>query len=151
MWTARLWTRVARCRSWGGSGYGAVHPDGHSEVLMDPHDSKRPSAVGETLGERARDQPSERYASMLTHHTHAAYSVDPRGYFTDANQRSLDMTGLSLEEQRQTHCGQVIHPDDQLPMQDAFVRALAGDPQLIEARVVRADGEVVDIRCTAIP
>jgi PAS domain S-box-containing protein len=118
---------------------------------MVPHDGDHSSAAGETLGEGARAQSSERYASMFTHHPHATYSVDPQGYFTDANQRALDMTGLSLAELRGTHFGQVIHPDDQHPMLDAFVRALAGDPQLIEARVVRADGEVVDIRCTAIP
>ena len=61
------------------------------------------------------------------------------------------MTGLSLEEMRQTHFAQVIHPEDLHLIQDGFDRAMAGDPQVVEARVVRVDGEVVDIRCTAIP
>lgn len=115
------------------------------------HDGDHPSSAGETLGERARAQSNERYSSMFTHHPHAAYSVDTRGYFTDANDRSLDMTGLSLEEMRQTHFAQVIHPDDLHLIQDGFDRAMGGDPQVVEARVVRADGEVIDIRCTAIP
>ena len=34
---------------------------------------------------------------MFIHHPHAAYSVDSRGYYTDANPRALEMTGLSLE------------------------------------------------------
>ena len=118
---------------------------------MVPHDSGLAPAAGETLGEGARAQSGERYASMFTHHPHAAYSVDTRGYFTDANDRALDMTGLSLEEMRQTHFGQVIHPDDLHLIQDGFDRAMAGDPQVVEARVVRVDGGVVDIRCTAIP
>jgi PAS domain S-box-containing protein len=118
--------------------------------MVPRHDDHAP-AVGETLGEGARAQGSERYSSMFTHHPHAAYSVDTRGYFTDANDRALEMTGLSLEEMRQTHFAQVIHPEDLHLIQDGFDRAMAGDPQLVEARVVRVSGEVVDIRCTAIP
>jgi PAS domain S-box-containing protein len=93
----------------------------------------------------------ERYTSMFTHHPHAAYSVDPDGYFTDANARALEMTGLSLEQMRQTHFSQVIHPDTLRPIEDGFERAMAGEPQLVDACVLRADGEVIDIRCTAIP
>ena len=62
---------------------------------MVPHDGVHSSATGEILGDGARPESSERYASMFTHHPHAAYSVDTRGYFTDANDRSLEMTGLS--------------------------------------------------------
>ena len=97
------------------------------------------------------DRTSERYASMFTHHPHAAYSVDRRGYYTDANCRALDMTGLSLEEMRRTHFSEVIHPDDVHLIQAGFEGALTGEPQVIDARVVRVDGEVLDIRCTAIP
>ena len=52
---------------------------------MVSHHGERSWPAGETLGEGARDQSSERYSSMFTHHPHATYSVDPRGYFTDAN------------------------------------------------------------------
>ncbi len=97
------------------------------------------------------DEVADRYASLFTHHPHAAYSVDRRGYYTDANQLALDMTGLSLEQMQRTHFAQVIHPDDVHLLQDAFEKALAGAPQVVDARVLRVDGEVVDIRCTAIP
>ncbi|MDP3969439.1 MAG: ATP-binding protein [Nocardioides sp.] len=36
-------------------------------------------------------------------------------------------------------------------IQDCFDRALAGDPQLVDARVLGPDDQVVDIRCTMIP
>ena len=108
-------------------------------------------AVESSLGEGALDQAVERYASMFTHHPHATYSVDRRGYFTDANQHALDMTGLTLEEMRQTHFSKVIHPEDVHLLQHAFEQAMAGSPQVVDARVLRTDGEVVDIRCTAIP
>ncbi|PKH43480.1 PAS domain S-box-containing protein [Nocardioides alpinus] len=104
-----------------------------------------------SLGDSALSQSSERYASMFTHHPHAAYSVDRHGYYTDANDRALEMTGLSLQQMRQTHFAQVIHPEDQHLLREAFDRAMAGEPQLVEARVLRADGGIVDIRCTAIP
>lgn len=94
---------------------------------------------------------TERYASMFAHHPHAAYSVDRRGYYTDANPRALEMTGLSLAEMRKTHFSQVIHPDDVGLLEDAFERAMDGEPNLVEARVVQVGGGIVDIRCTAIP
>jgi len=103
------------------------------------------------LGDGAVAESSERYASMFTHHPHAAFSVDPRGYYTAANARALAMTGLSLRQMRETHFSQVIHPDDVHLLEDAFDRVLLGKPQIIEARVVRNDGEIIDIRCTAIP
>lgn len=109
-----------------------------------------PSATA-CLGEGTLAESSERYASMFTHHPHAAYSVDPDGYYTDANARALEMTGLSLQQMRETHFSQVIHPDDRRVLQDAFDRAMAGEPQVVEARVVSVDGGVIDIRCTGIP
>jgi PAS domain S-box-containing protein len=99
----------------------------------------------------APDESSQRYASLFTHHPHAAYSVDRDGYYTDANPLALAMTGLTLEQMRQTHFSEVILPEDVHLIQDGFDRAMTGTPQVVEARVLRTDGEVVDIRCTAIP
>ncbi|WP_224275140.1 sensor histidine kinase [Nocardioides lacusdianchii] len=116
---------------------------------MDQLDPSAPSTP--TGGEESLAQSSERYASMFTHHPHAAYSVDVRGYFTDANGRALEMTGLTLEEMHETHFSEVIHPEDKHLLEGAFGRAMAGEPQVVEARVLRPDGVVVDIRCTGIP
>lgn len=111
------------------------------------------ASAGTSLGEggNVHDESIERYSSMFTHHPHAAFSVDARGNYTAANSRALEMTGLSLEEMKRTRFSQVIHPDDLDLLEDGFGRAMAGEPQVVEARVVRADGAVVDIRCTAIP
>ncbi len=118
---------------------------------MAPGERDSSSSDPATLGEGALAQSSERYASMFTHHPQAAYSVDEHGFFTDANERALEMTGLSLDELRQAHFARVIHPEDLHLIQEGFDRAIAGEPQVVEARVVGADGEVTDIRCTAIP
>ncbi len=109
------------------------------------------SEAGAMLSEGALGESSERYASMFTHHPHAAYSVDRRGFYTDANPRALAMTGLSLAQMRQTHFSEVIHPDDADMMRQGFDLALTGEPQVREARVLRPDGEIVHIRTTAIP
>lgn len=93
----------------------------------------------------------ERYTSLFTHHPHASYSVDRLGYYTDANPVSLALTGLSLEEFKRTHFSDVVHAEDVHIIQDAFELALAGEPNLAEARVVHTDGQVFDIRCTLIP
>ncbi|GAB3028389.1 hypothetical protein GCM10011376_16080 [Nocardioides flavus (ex Wang et al. 2016)] len=109
------------------------------------------SSSSASLGEGALAQGPERYASLFTHHPHAAYSVDQRGFFTDANDQALAMAGLTLEEMRQAHFAQVIHPDDLPVIQAGFEGAMAGEPQVMDARVVSTSGEVTDIRCTAIP
>jgi PAS domain S-box-containing protein len=88
---------------------------------------------------------------MFTHHPHATYSVDQDGYFTDANERTLEMTGLTLEELRNAHFAQVIHAEDLPAIQEGFEGAMAGEPQVVDARVVSTDGGLTDIRCTAIP
>lgn len=110
-----------------------------------------PPTEGQMLRDRALAEGSERYASLFTHHPHAAYSVDRHGYFTDANHPALAMTGLSLEQMREAHFSEVIHPEDLHLIQDGFDRAMSGVPQVVEARVLRADGEVLDSRCTLIP
>lgn len=93
----------------------------------------------------------ERYASLFTHHPHATYSVDLNGYYTDANPRALAMTGLTMQQMRETHFALVIHPEDVHIINDGFHRALAGEPNLAEARVLHVDDQVIDIRCTMIP
>ncbi|GAA1435661.1 hypothetical protein GCM10009641_32390 [Mycobacterium cookii] len=120
-----------------------------AEVLMNPLAPSAPSPSW--VGEESLAQSSERYASMFTHHPHAAYSVDARGYFTDANALALQMTGLTLEEMREAHFREVIHPEDLPVIRRGFERAMTGEPQLEEARVVDVDGVVTDIRCTMIP
>ena len=118
---------------------------------MAPGEPDRSPSTPATPGEGALAHSAERYTSMFTHHPHAAYSVDDRGFFTDANDKALEMTGLTLEEMRTAHFAQVIHPDDLHIIQAGFVGALSGEPQVMDARVVSTEGEITDIRCTAIP
>lgn len=92
-----------------------------------------------------------RYASFFHQHPHATYALDRDGYYTDANQAALEMTGLTLAQLRRTHFSGVIHPDDVHLAQEGFERALTGEPLVIEARVRRDSGELVDFRTTGIP
>lgn len=102
-------------------------------------------------GGGALAEATARYASLFTHHPQSAWSLDAHGRFIDANERTLEMTGLSLAELREAHFSQVIHVDDLDRFQDAFARVMTGEPQLVDGRVARPDGEVIDIRCTGIP
>lgn len=92
-----------------------------------------------------------RYASFFHHHLHSTYSLDRRGYYTDANHLTVEMTGFSLEQLRRAHFSQLMHPDDLPLVQDGFDRALAGEPNVVEARGRRSDGELVEFRSTTIP
>jgi PAS domain S-box-containing protein len=77
--------------------------------------------------------------------------LDRRGYFTDANDLALAMGGLSLEQIRETHFAQVIHPEDAHIIQTRFDRTLAGEPGFAEGRITRTDGRIFDFRTTMIP
>ncbi len=101
--------------------------------------------------EESLAESRQRYASMFTLHPHATYSLDRRGHFTDANRRALELTGLSLDELRHTHFARVTHPDDLHVVESGFAEALDGVPQVLEARVLRPDGTIVDFRTTMIP
>lgn len=114
-------------------------------------DRRRPLGERDSLGESALAQGSARYASMVAHHPHAVFSVDRDGFYTEANAHACAMTGLSLEQMRRTHFADTIHPADHAVMQDAFEHVMTGEPVVVEARVVRVDGAVVDFRCTGIP
>ncbi len=115
-------------------------------------DRRHPAASHDSpLGESALAQGSERYASMVVHHPHAVFSIDRDGYYTEANAHACEMTGLSLEQMRRTHFAETIHPADHAVMGRAFERVMTGEPVMVEARVLRADGGVVDFRCTGIP
>ena len=117
--------------------------------MTDDRPDPAQASVGDGGGALA--EATARYASLFTHHPQAAWSLDAHGHFTDANQRTLEMTGLTLAELREAHFSQVIHADDLERFQDGFEQVMAGEPQLLDGRVARPDGVVIDIRCTAIP
>ncbi|HEY2973459.1 MAG TPA: PAS domain-containing protein [Pyrinomonadaceae bacterium] len=70
-----------------------------------------------------------------------AWSVRPDGAVDFVNQRSLDYTGLSLEEEIEGPTS-IIHPED-LPgvMENWLANMAAGEPSEDEMRLRRADGE----------
>ena len=70
-----------------------------------------------------------------------AWSVRPDGAVDFANQRWLDYTGLTLEQELEEPTS-VVHPED-LPrvMQKWLVDMAAGEPSEDELRMRRADGE----------
>lgn len=118
---------------------------------MDAQPNSRVPPAGAQPCEAALAEGGERYASLFHHHPHATYSLDRRGNFTDANDRALSMGGLSLEQIRETHFAQVIHPEDAHTIQTRFDRTLAGEPGFAEGRILRTDGRIFDFRTTMIP
>lgn len=115
-------------------------------------DQPGPAAMpGSDHSPGALAEATARYASLFTHHPHAAWSIDGHGHFTDANSRALEMTGLTLDALRHAHFAEVIHPDDLDDFLEAFLRVMAGAPQVLDGRVVSTDGRLTDIRCTGIP
>jgi PAS domain S-box-containing protein len=104
-----------------------------------------------SASERALAESAERYRSLFSYNPHAAFSLDLEGRYTDANPACLKMTGRTLEEMLQINFSQVIHPEDLSRIQPIFADVVARQPRQAEARVVRVDGLVREVKIIAIP
>jgi PAS domain S-box-containing protein len=102
-------------------------------------------------GERALAESSERYRSLFAYNPHAAFSLDPFGQFTDANQVAQDLSGYSLEELRRMNFTRLITSDDVPLTLDAFHDVLDRQPRKLEASMLHRDGHVIEMNLTAVP
>jgi PAS domain S-box-containing protein len=101
--------------------------------------------------ESALAEKAERYRSLFAYSPHGVFSLDLTGRITDANDALRQLTGHSLSELLEINYHDVVHPDDIEAAEKAFAAVLERVPQLLEARLVTADGEVRAIKMTAVP
>jgi PAS domain S-box-containing protein len=113
-------------------------PDGGAETPMSP-------------GERALAEKADRYRSLFAYSPHGVFSLDREGHLTDANDALQQLTGHSLNELLDIDYHHLIHPDDIAAAETAFAAVTERVPQLLEARLVTASGEVREIKLTAVP
>lgn len=104
-----------------------------------------------TLGESSLAEEAERYRSLFAYSPHGVFSLDRNGSLTDANDALQQLTGLSLEDLLSISYEDLLHPDDLAAGERAFTAVLDRRPQLLETRLVTADGDVREVRMTAVP
>jgi len=107
--------------------------------------------TAQRLAERRLAESEERFRSLFHHTPQVVYDFDPQGVVTAVNPAALDLLGMTRAELEGRHFADLIHPDDLPVAADVFGRALAGDANWYELRVVRADGALRNLRGVTVP
>jgi PAS domain S-box-containing protein len=102
-------------------------------------------------GERLLAEKAERYRSLFAYSPHGVFSLDLTGRLTDANDALQQLTGHTLDELLNINYHDIVHPDDVEAGEEAFAAVIERVPQLLQARLVTAAGEVREIKLTAVP
>jgi PAS domain S-box-containing protein len=101
--------------------------------------------------ESALAEEAERYRSLFAYSPHGVFSLDLTGRLTDANDALLGLTGYSLVELVEIDYHDIIHADDVAAGEKAFAGVIERVPQLLEARLVTASGNIREVKLTAVP
>lgn len=104
-----------------------------------------------SLGESSLAEEAERYRSLFAYSPHGVFSLDRNGSLTDANDALQRLTGHTLDDLLSISYEDLLHPDDVAAGELAFRAVLDREPQLLETRLVTADGDVREVRMTAVP
>ena len=101
--------------------------------------------------ERVLAVTTERYRSLFEFHPSAVFSVDFDGHFTATNAACEEITGYTGDELRQMRFYDLLARGYVADTELAFVRALGRQPQRLEAAIVHADGQLVELAVTGLP
>jgi PAS domain S-box-containing protein len=101
--------------------------------------------------ERALAESHERYRSLFAYSPHAAFSVDPEGRFTDANEVAQQVSGYTLGELQTISFAELICEEHVQRTVKAFEGALSRRPQQLQANMRHRDGRIIELNLTAVP
>src|SRR6267143_4085780 len=112
-----------------------------TKELATTNEALRSEIAERKLAVEAVKQAEDRIRRVIDTIPTMAWSLRPDGVVDFVNQRSLEYTGLTLEEEVEDPT-RAIHPED-LPrvMEKWLADMAAGEPSEDEMRVQRADGE----------
>jgi PAS domain S-box-containing protein len=101
--------------------------------------------------ERALAESTERYRSLFEYSPHAAFSLDPDGTFTAANEVAQRLSGYTLTELQEVEFSHLICPEHVPRTLAAFEGALERVPQQLEANMRHRQGHIIEMNLTAVP
>ena len=104
-----------------------------------------------TVGEQVLAEKAERYRSLFAYSPHGVFSLDVAGRITDANDALQQLSGYSRAELLAVDFYDIVHPGDIEAGKAAFAAVIERRPQVLEARLITAAGEVRELRMTAVP
>jgi len=91
------------------------------------------------------------YESLFAHNFSAVFSLDPRGYFTSANQVLAEKAELPMEQILKLHYSQFVHPDYHAITHENFENAMKGISKEYVIKTITATGSIRDIILINLP
>ena len=94
---------------------------------------------------------AQRSESLFEHHPHAVYSLDLEGRFTDVNPACERLTGFSRADLQGMDSTVLSAPSDAQMARATLEDIAAGRAREFETSIRSKDGELLDLRITAVP
>ncbi|MBL7760634.1 MAG: PAS domain S-box protein [Sediminibacterium sp.] len=114
------------------------YPDGSRKGLVivgsDVTERRMAEKIRKQLAEELNIS-KQMYESLFSQNHESVFSLDLQGRFTSANERFLKATGMRLDELKQIHYSEIIHPDDLTKVNESFERAIHGISTRFESRL----------------
>ncbi|WP_290588025.1 PAS domain S-box protein [Alicyclobacillus sp.] len=95
-------------------------------------------------------EQEQRYQSLFEHNPDGVFSLDRHGRYAEVNPAALRMTGYTKEEMLGRPFAPFVYPDDLPVARACFERAMAGEPQAFDVRVLSKDGRILHLHATNI-
>jgi PAS domain S-box-containing protein len=100
--------------------------------------------------ERELARASEEYRSLFDNHPRAVFSIDPQRRYRRLNRAAEALSGFT-EQELASATFPALKTRDRDRILAAFERALAGEPQRLDAMLVRKDGQPRDVEVSMVP
>jgi PAS domain S-box-containing protein len=102
-------------------------------------------------GERSLAEKADRYRSLFAYIPNGVFSLDLEGHLTEANGALQELTGRSRPEMLDIDYHELFHRDDIAAAEKAFSAVKERVPQTLEVRLVTLEGDIREIKLSAVP
>lgn len=100
-------------------------------------------AVERAAAQRELRRSEQRFRLLFANHPDAVFQFNDEGIFVDVNDSALAMVGYPREQVLGRHWRELLAPGVHSRVQGHFEKALAGETQRYEVRVMHRDGHVL--------
>ncbi|HMP98553.1 MAG TPA: PAS domain S-box protein [Cyclobacteriaceae bacterium] len=93
----------------------------------------------------------QRYESLFKQNPDAVFSLDPQGYFTSANQATLNLLACSMKDILNKSFHPFLAEDEKPRVVSLFEDALKGHAQYYETRIITTNGKLIIVSVALMP
>jgi PAS domain S-box-containing protein len=110
-----------------------------------------PAELTLSPSERSLAEKADRYRSLFAYIPNGVFSLDLEGHLTEANGALQELTGRSRPEMLDIDYHELFHRDDIAIAEKAFLAVKERVPQTLEVRLVTLEGDIREIKLSAVP